>query len=153
MSEGVTYEQQLEKYGKILRTNVGVSMLPLLREGRDVMIIERPSGRLKRYDVPLYRRGEDYVLHRIIKVKSGGYDIIGDNCVRVERDVKEEQIIGVLTGIIRDGKEYSLDSFTYKLYCHLWCDFLYIRILLLKIKFLCKGALRRTRRLLSRKEK
>ena len=132
MSDGVTYEQQLERHGKILRTNVGVSMLPLLREGRDVMIIERPNGRLKKYDVPLYRRGDDYVLHRIIKVKPDGYDIIG---------------------IIRDGKEYSLDSFTYKLYYHLWCDFLYIRILLLKIKFLCKGALRRIRRLLSRKEK
>ena len=153
MSDGVTYEQQLERYGKILRTNVGVSMLPLLREGRDVMIIERPNGRLKKYDVPLYRRGDDYVLHRIIKVKPDGYDIIGDNCVSIERDVKEEQVIGVLTGIIRDGKEYSLDSFTYKLYYHLWCDFLYIRIFLLKIKFLCKGALRRIRRLLSRKEK
>ena len=153
MSDGVTYEQQLERYGKILRTNVGVSMLPLLREGRDVMIIERPNGRLKKYDMPLYRRGDDYVLHRIIKVNPDGYDIIGDNCVSIERDVKEEQVIGVLTGIIRDGKEYLLDSFTYKLYYHIWCDFLYIRILLLKIKFLCKGALRRIRRLLSRKEK
>ena len=153
MSDGVTYEQQLERHGKILRTNVGVSMLPLLREGRDVMIIERPNGRLKKYDVPLYRRGDDYVLHRIIKVNPDGYDIIGDNCVSIERDVKEEQVIGVLTGIIRDGKEYSLDCFTYKLYYPIWCDFLYIRIFLLKIKFLCKGALRRIRRLLSRKEK
>ena len=153
MSELVSYEEELQRSGKIIRTNVGISMMPLLREGRDVMIIERPSGRLKKYDVPLYKRGENYVLHRIIKVKEHSYDIIGDNCVNIERDIKDEQIIGVLTGVIRNGKEMSLDSFGYKLYYHLWCDFLYIRIFILKIKFLCIGALRRVKRLFGGKGK
>lgn len=153
MSESVSYEEELQKNGKIIRTNVGISMMPLLREGRDVMIIERPSGRLKKYDVPLYKRNGQYVLHRIIRVKPDGYDIIGDNCVRVEKDVKDEQVIGVLTGVIRGGKEISFDSFGYKLYYHLWCDFLYIRIFILKIKFLCLGAIRRIRRLFGGKKK
>ncbi len=153
MSDAVTYEEELSRNGKIIRTNVGISMMPLLREGRDVMIIERVSGRLKKYDVPLYKRGENYVLHRIIRVKPNGYDIIGDNCVNVEKNIKDEQIIGVLTGIIRDGKELSLDSFGYKLYYHLWCDFLYIRIFILKIKFLCIGAIRRLKRLFGGKKK
>ena len=90
MNDGVTYEEELLARGKILRTNVGVSMLPLLREGRDVMIIERFDDRLKKYDVPLYRRGEAYVLHRIIKVKPDGYDIIGDNCVSIEREPQDQ---------------------------------------------------------------
>lgn len=43
-----TYEEQLNKYGTIIYTNVGRSMMPLLREHRDIMIIKaRPEGRLK----------------------------------------------------------------------------------------------------------
>ena len=33
-----TYEEQLNKYGTIIYTNVGRSMMPLLREHRDIMI-------------------------------------------------------------------------------------------------------------------
>ena len=36
-----TFEEELEQNGKLVYTNVGVSMLPLLREGRDVMLIEK----------------------------------------------------------------------------------------------------------------
>lgn len=151
MSEPVSYEHQLLHGGKIIRTNVGISMLPMIRQGRDVMIIERPSGRLRKYDVPLYKRGDQYVLHRIIKVNQGSYDIIGDNCVNIERGIKDEQVIGVLTGLIRHGKEYSLDSFGYKLYCHLWCDFLFVRIFFTKLKFLCLGAIRRIKKVGGRK--
>ena len=34
----------------------GVSMLPLIREGRDSVILSPVSGRLKKYDIPFYRR-------------------------------------------------------------------------------------------------
>ena len=142
MSEKVTYEQELSQNGKIIRTNVGVSMMPLLRQNRDVMIIERPSGRLKKYDVPLYKRGEQYVLHRVIKVHEDSYDIIGDNCVNIERGIKDSQIIGVLTGVIRDGKTVTVDDPTYKIYYHLWCDFLYLRIGVLLLKNLIRRAAR-----------
>ena len=120
-------------HGRILRTNKGVSMMPLIRENRDVMIIEKVEGRLKKYDAPLYKRGDEYVLHRIVKVRADSYDIIGDNCINVERGITDEQIIGVLSGVIRDGKTISADSFKYKLYCHLWCDLLFIRIGILKL--------------------
>ncbi len=142
MSEQVTYEQELLQNGKIIRTNVGVSMMPLLRQNRDVMIIERPNGRLKKYDVPLYKRGDRYVLHRIIRVHEDSYDIIGDNCVNIERGIKDSQIIGVLTGVIRDGKTITVDNLLYKLYYHIWCDFLYLRIGILKLKFLLRRAAR-----------
>lgn len=148
MSEQITYEEELIKNGKIIRTNVGVSMMPLLRQNRDVMIIERPNGRLRKYDVPLYKRGSQYVLHRIIKVYDDCYDIIGDNCVNIERGIKDSQIIGVLTGVIRDGKTITVDNFGYKLYYHLWCDFLYVRIALLRLKFFIRRALGRMKRLI-----
>jgi hypothetical protein len=49
-----TYEEILGKGQTLAYTNVGKSMMPLLRQRRDILIIEpRPSGRLKKYDVPL----------------------------------------------------------------------------------------------------
>ena len=131
-----TYEEELQKNGKIIHTNVGTSMMPLLRQNRDVMIIERPEGRLKRYDVPLYKRNNgQYVLHRILKVREHDYVICGDHCTKLEYGITDEHIIGVLTGVIRDGKTITMDSFGYKFYYHLWCDFFYVRVMLLKIRF------------------
>ena len=132
MSDFSTYEEELALHGKIIHTNVGFSMMPLLRQHRDVMIIERPNGRLKKYDCPLYKTPSGkYILHRIIKVRENDYVIIGDNCVTFERGVTDKHIIGVLTGIIRDGKTITMDNKLYKLYYHLWCDFVYIRIAIL----------------------
>ena len=123
MSEYSTYEEELRKNGKIIHTNVGTSMMPLLRQNRDVMIIERPNGRLKKYDVPLYKRKNgQYVLHRILKVREHDYVICGDHCVTKEYGITDNEIIGVLTGVIRDGKTITMDSFSYKFYYHLWCD-------------------------------
>ena len=133
MSDIHSYEEELMLHGKILRTNKGVSMMPLLREGRDVMIIKKKEGRLKKYDAPLYKRDGEYVVHRIVRVRETSYDIIGDNCIKIERGITDEQIIGVLTGVIRNGKTIYADSFKYKLYCHAWCDLLYVRIGILKI--------------------
>ena len=136
MAEFSTYEEELRKNGKIIHTNVGTSMMPLLRQNRDVMIIERPEGRLKRYDVPLYKRKNgQYVLHRILKVRERDYVICGDHCVKKEYGITDDDIIGVLTGVIRDGKTITMDAPLYKFYYHLWCDFFYIRVAILKFKF------------------
>lgn len=138
-----TFEQVLSEQGKLIYTNVGTSMMPLLRQNRDVMIIERPSGRLKKYDVPLYKKGDKYILHRVIKVLPDSYVIVGDHCTVREYGVTDSRIIGVLTGIIRDGKTVSVNSLRYKLYYHLWCDFFYVRVFILKSKAFLNAVLRR----------
>lgn len=135
MSELSSFREQLAERGKIIYTNVGTSMMPLLRQNRDVMIIERPNGRLKKYDCPLYiRRDGMHVLHRILKVREKDYVICGDHCVNKEYGITDDDIIGVLTGVIRDGKEINFNSFSYKLYYHLWCDLFYVRVFIIKAK-------------------
>lgn len=49
-------EEALKENGEFASLTVGISMRPMLREHRDVVIIGRVSGRLKKNDVPLYRR-------------------------------------------------------------------------------------------------
>ena len=64
------FEDIIDRDGRLIYTNVGDSMMPLIRQDRDLLIIEKPDGRLKKYDVPLYKRDNgQYVLHRILKFR------------------------------------------------------------------------------------
>ena len=38
-----TFEEELTRKRKLIYTNVGDSMMPLLRQGKDLLIIERPK--------------------------------------------------------------------------------------------------------------
>ena len=87
-----TIEETLAREGVYASPTRGVSMRPMLRQGKDRIILVPAQGRLGKYDVPLYRRGKDYVLHRIVKVRPEDYVVLGDNCVALEY-VKDEQIV------------------------------------------------------------
>ncbi len=129
------FEDLLLKDGYLVFTNVGVSMMPLLRQKRDIIEIRRKeSGRCKKYDVVLYKRKDRYILHRIVKVLPDGYYIVGDHCTRLEKDIKDENILGVMTRIIRNGKTITPDNVWYKIYVHIWCDFYPIRFMVLRVK-------------------
>ena len=126
-----TIEEHLAKTGKFIYSNKGVSMLPLIRQGGDLIRVEPIKGKLKKYDVVLYKRSEGlYVLHRIIKVRDYDYVICGDNCWTKEY-VNDQRIIGVLTAVIRDGKEIPVTHWMYRLYVHLWCDLFPVRAFIL----------------------
>lgn len=131
-----TIEKQLEEYGQFVCTNEGTSMMPLLRQHRDLMIIGRkPNHRLGKYDVPVYRRANGQcVLHRILRVDEDSYVMCGDNQFQREYGVTDDQVIGVLVGFVRDGVTYSTEDRRYKVYVHLWCDFFPIRASLLRCR-------------------
>lgn len=138
-----TFEEEINQTGKLIYTNVGDSMMPLIRQGKDLLIIEKVNGRLKKYDVPLYKRDSgQYVLHRILKVRKNDYVICGDNRWGREYGIQDRHIIGVLTGIIRDGREVSVNDKKYKIYVHLWCDFFWIRAFILRTKHFIKRRLK-----------
>lgn len=142
-----TFEEEIQKTGKLIYTNRGTSMMPLLRQGRDLMIIERPpQGRCKKYDVPLYRwPGGEYVLHRILKVRKEDYVICGDHCWRKEYGITDQDIIGILTAVVRDGKTIPVTNFWYRCYAHLWCDFFWLRVGILRLKYYISRIIRKQR--------
>ena len=130
-----SFEDELAQHGHFLFWGVGRSMLPLLRAGRDLVLIERPpvdeSGRTlrcRKYDVVLYKRGERYILHRVVKVLPDGYVICGDNCWRREYDIGDGQILGVMTAFVRDGHETPVTNRGYQRYTRLWCRLYYARV-------------------------
>ena len=114
-SKGYTFEEVLEEKGCFAYTNVGWSMYPLLRERRDIIAIQKKeSGRCRKYDVVLYKRPPDrYILHRIVEVLPDEYVLLGDNCLGRETGIRDEDILGVMTGYIRDGVEHSVTEKAY----------------------------------------
>lgn len=128
-----TFEEEIARNGKLIYTNVGDSMMPLIRQGKDLIVIEPVHGRLKKYDVPLYKRDSgQYVLHRILKVRKNDYVICGDNRWQKEYGISDRHITGVLTKIIRDGKTVSVKDKKYLMYVRLWCDFFPVRAFILR---------------------
>ena len=138
------FEDIIKREGWLVYTNVGDSMRPLIRQDRDILIIEKPKGRLKKYDVPLYKRDSgQYVLHRVLKVRESDYVICGDNRYCKEYGITDRHIIGVLTAVVRDGKEIPITDWRYKVYVRLWCDLFPIRAFILKVKKIPKWLKRR----------
>lgn len=138
-----TFEDEIKRTGWIIYTNVGDSMMPLIKQGRDVLVISAVNGRLKRYDIPLYKRDSgQYVLHRILKVRKNDYVICGDNRCNKEYGITDRHIIGVLSGIIRDGREIPVTDIKCRIYAHLWCDFFPVRVLIIRIRQIFKRRLK-----------
>lgn len=140
-----TYEEIIKQQGKLVYTNVGVSMMPLLRQHTDLLIIgPPPAGRLRMWDVPLYKRDNgQYVMHRVLWVRKHDYIICGDNQWWPERGITDRHIIGVLEAVkrrrpdqvgdegellpVRATAEHPHVPFRYRLYVFVWCVFFPIR--------------------------
>ena len=140
----VSFEEELERSGKLVYTTVGVSMNPLIKQDRDLSIIEKPKERLKKFDVALYKRANgQYVLHRVVKVLEDGYVILGDNCCFKEYNIKDSQILGVLTSLVRNGKEIDLNSVGYKLYVRARYAHYPVRVIISKTKRFLRKLIKR----------
>lgn len=99
---------------------MGISMLPMLRQGIDTVVLSPLPGKLKKYDLPLYRRDNgQYVLHRIVKTGET-YTCIGDNQFQEETGLRREQMIAVVTSFHRGEREISVENPGYWLYCRFW---------------------------------
>jgi signal peptidase I len=102
----MTFEDVLARDGYLVYRTRGRSMEPMLRQDRDLITARVPTGRLKKYDVALYKRGSAYVLHRVVGVRPDHYLIRGDNTYAIER-VPDEAVIGVLSAFLRNSRSPS----------------------------------------------
>ena len=139
LSGSCSIEEQLRIHGSYAANTRGTSMEPLFRTHRDAIVILPVEGKLKKYDVPLYKAGEGvYVLHRIIGFYEQGYLIRGDNTFVTER-VPFSAVIGVLSEFNRKGKSCSCRDRGYIIYSRVWCFIYPVRYLLFKIRRILSG--------------
>lgn len=125
--ENVSYvkiEEELSKHESCATNTVGVSMRPLFKTHRDVVVLKKATGELKKYDVALYTdKVGRYILHRIIGIKEDHYVIRGDNTY-VKEYVPKERVIAYMVSFNRNGKHHIVEEVGYKLYGRVW-NFLY----------------------------
>ena len=113
---------------------MGISMLPMLRQGIDTVTLSPIRGQLKKYDLPLYRRDNGkFVLHRIVEVGET-YTCMGDNQVDPEPGLRPDQMIAVVTAFTRGDREISVTSLGYRLYCRIWVGAVPLRRFVRRVK-------------------
>ena len=98
----------------------GVSMLPLLRQGRDAVELSPLPPKLKKYDLPVYRYPSGkVVMHRVVGMKDGCYLCLGDNTYEYER-VRPEWMIARVSAVRRGERRISVGAPGYRLYARVW---------------------------------
>lgn len=100
----------------VMRTH-GISMTPMLSDGHDEVVLVKPTGRLKKYDVALFKRADgQFILHRVVGEDSDGYIFRGDNQIINEHGVTDNMIIAVMTAYVKNGRRIEITDVEYKRY-------------------------------------
>ncbi|MBR6858639.1 MAG: S24/S26 family peptidase [Bacteroidales bacterium] len=86
----------------------GYSMLPFIRGGKDLVVLEKAGDVLKADDIVLFHIGPAdggrYVMHRILSIDGDKVDIMGDGVPYNHEHVRRSQILAKAVEIIRAGK-------------------------------------------------
>lgn len=132
--EYVSMLRELTEEGKEVSMLIaGNSMSPFLIHERDVICFKKPDRKLKKGDMVFFqRKSGQYVMHRICKVKSEGYYIIGDAQREIEGPVEEEQIFAIITKVKRKGKWIAPGDFWWEFFEHIWIHIIPLRHTVLK---------------------
>ena len=96
----------------------GTSMLPMLRDGEDLVeLVKANPNDLQIGDVLFYRRDNgQFVLHRLISTEGDLLHMCGDGQFVMEYGVRRDQVLGKLIGYTTGGVHKSIDSEEYKAY-------------------------------------
>lgn len=109
-------------------TITGNSMSPFLVHGRDEILIAAPAGRWKKGDMAFFKRaGGQYVMHRIYRVTSKGYFLIGDGQQHIEGPISSAQMFGKITSVKRKGKWIGPGDFWWEFFEHVWLNLIPLR--------------------------
>lgn len=111
----------------------GTSMLPMLRQDVDSVVLSPIDGQLRKYDIAFYQRDNGkYILHRVIAVNDT-YTCVGDNQITSEPGLRHDQMIAVVTAFYRGEKYIPVTKSIYRAYCCLWVGSLPFRRILKRL--------------------
>ncbi len=126
-------EAELLEKGRYVTRILGSSMLPMLHDDRDLVVIERLEKPLKVGDVVLFRREDGvYILHRVMFKYHASVLACGDNRYFCEW-VSPQQQLGRLTAFTHGSKEIKVDSWRYRGYVGMIFIFFIPRYLALRL--------------------
>ena len=124
--------------GKTVKIRLkGNSMFPLLRSGRDSVILQKfAADSLKPMDVVLFKYCGNYILHRIIKRDGVRLLIQGDGVISAIEQCTVDDVVGKVVKVCRSsGKAIDVDNWRWTLSSRLWRNSEIMRLLLLKLLY------------------
>ena len=96
-------KEVIESGGEFTFYPHGTSMMPLVREGVDQVVLIK-ADTVKKGDVVFYQRDNgQFVLHRVVKVKNGKYVMCGDNQWVLEQGITDKHVLAKMKAVLRDG--------------------------------------------------
>jgi hypothetical protein len=114
------FREQLAAGKSVQFSPKGISMLPMLRQEKDSVVLSPVPQKLRKYDLPLYQRDNGkYVLHRVIRAGET-YTCMGDNQFEEETGLRHEQMIGLVTAFYRGDRRITVTDPIYWIYCRIW---------------------------------
>lgn len=144
-------EEELKEKGTCSYFNLGTSMMPLLRQRKDLIHLSKKPQLLHKNDVVLCKyKKNSYILHRISKVKGNRYDLCGDHCLKKEKNISEEDIVGIMVAYTRNRKYYTVENIGYRIYVFLWGGRFWHRVTILYIMQKLKSLLYRVKNIFYR---
>lgn len=119
----------LDDGGSFKLTVTGSSMFPFILGGRDQVTLSPLPAKLRKNDLPLYRRRDgSFILHRIVRCeKDGTYTCCGDHQWVLEPGLRQEQMIAIATAFVRKGRAITNRNILYRMYRTLWTWIIPIR--------------------------
>ena len=114
-------KQLIEDGHEVVITVAGWSMYPFLRNQWDRVLLKKPWGFFKVGDIVFYQRKTgQYVLHRIYKIKSDGYYMMGDHQIELEGPIEADDVFAVVTEVERNGHWISSKALFWRFASFLW---------------------------------
>ena len=96
-------------------------MTPFLVHSRDTVYLSKVTRPLKKGDMILYRRDNGaYILHRIYRVTPDGYWLVGDAQILIEKGVRPDQVLALVTAVRRREKLLQPGSFWWDFFEKVW---------------------------------
>lgn len=118
----------------------GVSMVPFIMGGRDIIELHKCDTTIKRGDIILYRRDSGIlVLHRVYKVTNKGLFMLGDGQTEIEGPICFEQVVAMCNIYYKKGVRKDNNSIFMKFKYNLWFWLRPVRLVLIRANSVLKG--------------
>lgn len=122
----------------------GNSMLPFIKNEKDIIILNPVDGIVKKGMLVLARTANDsYVIHRVIRTDQERIILKGDGNIITEEVCTKEDIIAKVAAVIHNKRMIKENGFIWNLYRYAWPGNDFARRVLLAIYRRADGIFRR----------
>ena len=114
-------ERLLTESDEVTITIRGNSMRPMLRDGRDGVVLRRyESEPIRVGDVMLFKYRAGYVLHRVIKIEDEQITFAGDGNYKIYEQAQRSEIVARMVAYVRVGRRVECKDREWQRYSRLW---------------------------------